>query len=428
MCLVFFLAVLLVSPSMGQSPAASAVDINLSGPVRIAKLLWKANPQAASSSLAKTINTALERKMVEELRVALLPLETSARQVVEVDSDSEVRQAVALAAILMIDGQEGEWSTVELTNRLKRIAELDQRELVLKSWFSVQPDRSKEYFEHLLASEQADEAWIGKVVQTGLTYDRARYEEAILANWANLPASVQLSAIEPLTRQAGSMRRLVQAVADGKIQRDLINTNQLQKWASSSQQELKEELEQVWGKVRVAQNVARQKVVQSALQNLRAGSPGSASRGALVFERVCSQCHRFRGKGFEVGPDITNNGRGNLEQLASNILDPSLVIGPAFQARMLLTVDGDLLSGILVGESERYIQLKLQGGKIVEFDREQEIEELKVSDKSMMPEGLEAQMTEQELRDLFAYLCLLKPLGAEDNELIPGTPDGFVQP
>jgi putative heme-binding domain-containing protein len=135
----------------------------------------------------------------------------------------------------------------------------------------------------------------------------------------------------------------------------------------------------------------------------------------------------LHGRGFEVGPNIVGNGRGNLQQLVSNILDPSLVIGEAFQAKTVLTVDGEVATGLVAAENERYLKLRVQGGKILEF-RKDEIEQLKASTQSLMPEGVEAQMTPQELYDLLAYLCLLAPPDAASNELIPGTPEAFVQP
>ena len=43
----------------------------------------------------------------------------------------------------------------------------------------------------------------------------------------------------------------------------------------------------------------------------------------VVFKKLCAQCHKIYGEGVEVGPDITSNGRGDFDQLLSNIFDPS---------------------------------------------------------------------------------------------------------
>ncbi len=188
-------------------------------------------------------------------------------------------------------------------------------------------------------------------------------------------------------------------------------------------------IESVWGHIRESDDAERQKLVQQKLQLLRkSDSRGSITRGQQVFTRVCAQCHQLHGQGFEVGPAITNNGRGNLEQLVSNVFDPSLVIGAAFQAKTVLTADGEVVSGLVVADDERFVKLKVQGGKVLEFRKPDDIEQVKASNKSLMPEGLEAQVTDQELIDLFAYLCLTKAPDATDNELISGTPPQLVNP
>ena len=62
-------------------------------------------------------------------------------------------------------------------------------------------------------------------------------------------------------------------------------------------------------------------------------NPGDASAGQAVFHKLCGQCHTIHGKGADVGPDITVNGRASYEQLLSNVFDPSLVIGAAYRLR-----------------------------------------------------------------------------------------------
>ncbi len=119
------------------------------------------------------------------------------------------------------------------------------------------------------------------------------------------------------------MLLLVQAVREGKVNRELVNTNQLRKWQSSNDAALATAIESVWGRIRESDNAERQKLVQERLALLRdKSSKGSVARGQAVFTRACAQCHQLHGNGLEVGPNITNNGRGNLDQLISNILDP----------------------------------------------------------------------------------------------------------
>jgi putative heme-binding domain-containing protein len=75
----------------------------------------------------------------------------------------------------------------------------------------------------------------------------------------------------------------------------------------------------------------------------------------------------------------------------------------------------------LAEDSPAKLVLKIQGGKLESIPKD-EIEEAKVSSKSLMPEGLESQMTAQELADLYALLTLEKTPGTQPNSLIPETP------
>ena len=72
---------------------------------------------------------------------------------------------------------------------------------------------------------------------------------------------------------------------------------------------------------------------------------GNPYRGQIVFRNFCAQCHTIYGEGGKVGPDLTANGRASFEQLLSNVFDPSLVIGPAYQVTTVATKTGGISPG-----------------------------------------------------------------------------------
>ncbi len=308
-----------------------------------------------------------------------------------------------------------------------------KRELLLRSWLVIRPEPSKSYIKQLIEgstdwtkASAAEIEWFEMAVLRGLEADKTATSTSLLARWPDLPRSVQLAAIEPLTQTAGSMKQLIAAIAAGRVPKDLLNTNQLLKWNAAGDDELNAAIAKVWGKLRSAEDANRKEVVAKTRQLLSSGKSGSPVAGETHFKRICAQCHKLHGQGMEVGPDITGNGRGSFEQLVSNVMDPSLVIGQAFTSKTVLTTDGRALAGIVAAEDAKRLTLKVQGGKLVELDREEDIEQIKDSDKSLMPDGLEQQMNEQELLDLFAYLSLAKPLSAPENSTIPGTPEKLI--
>lgn len=419
------------APAEPPPTKAPTTTTSLAGPLKIVKLLWASNPSNAATTLTRSISTCIARGDLATLREALGPLQQQTQAVLSADDPSDPRYAPALATALL-DGSL-EQPTITLERALHEVQSMDQRQMLWQLWLLIDAPATQDYFLSQLAgtagsaNPSPDERWTNILISSALSGHRNWTSRALIEHWQQLSPAAALAAIEPLTSNAESMGLLLDGIEQGNISRDLINANQLRKWLSSDNVALAARIEAIWGAVRVEDDAARQLLVTQTLQQLSDGAHGSASRGSRVFDRVCSQCHVLHSRGFEVGPNIAQNGRGNLQQLVSNILDPSLVIGEAFQAKTVLTVDGQVVSGLVAAENDRYLSLKVQGGEIVEFDKE-DIEQVKTSSKSLMPEGVESQMQPQELFDLLAYLCLLGPLDSPDNELVPGTPTDFIQP
>ncbi|MEZ6134794.1 MAG: c-type cytochrome [Pirellulaceae bacterium] len=426
--LLCFLLCLQSLPILHNLGRADEPASDVAGPMKIARLLWNANKQSAGDTLSRAIATSLDRGNTKALISALEPMHPQIHAVVAAGNVDDPRFFGSLAAAAIADKQR----IALLAEHLDALpstsaSHLDDRELLLRVWFYQSPETAQAAFSKKLTAD-IDPASAAIWIRRSLAADAIGASQAVLARWPELSQQVRIVAIEPLSSSANSMLALAEAVRQGTVNKDLVNTNQLRKWLTTSNTQLKAKIEAVWGKIRESENAERTALVARTLKLLSSKVSGSAARGNQVFIRVCSQCHQLHDQGFEVGPNISNNGRGNLEQLVSNVLDPSLVIGEAFQARTILTTDDEVVSGLVVAENDRFIKLKVQGGKIVEFSKADDIEEMKTSSKSLMPEGLETQLSEQELIDLFAYLCLLKPLGSEDNALISGTPDGLVEP
>ncbi len=155
------------------------------------------------------------------------------------------------------------------------------------------------------------------------------------------------------------------------------------------------------------------------MRSLVRTSPGDPIAGQEVFHKLCGQCHKIYGVGQEVGPEITASGRNDLDQLLSNVFDPSLVIGAGYQATLVVTTDGRVVTGLLVEDGKDRIVLRLQGGKSETIER-RSIEEIKTSPLSLMPEEIERQLTRQEIADLLAFLCLDRPPSDPRTKALPG--------
>jgi putative membrane-bound dehydrogenase-like protein len=139
----------------------------------------------------------------------------------------------------------------------------------------------------------------------------------------------------------------------------------------------------------------------------RLEGPADADAGRRVFTHPklagCFRCHRVDGRGREVGPDLSTIGRTERRHVLESILQPSVLIAPHYQAWQLETADGKVRTGMLVGtELDVYTYLDAKG-ELFKVNTRDVVESRPVP-ASIMPEGLADQLTDQELRDLLAFL------------------------
>ena len=127
------------------------------------------------------------------------------------------------------------------------------------------------------------------------------------------------------------------------------------------------------------------------------------SEGRTVFNAVCATCHRLDREGHAVGPDLVDIRRQTKENILFHIVNPDAEIAPAFAAYLAEAKDGRVLSGILVGDTPTSITLRGPLGVEASLLRA-DLAKLEALPGSLMPTGLEAGLSKQQLADLLAYL------------------------
>ncbi len=130
---------------------------------------------------------------------------------------------------------------------------------------------------------------------------------------------------------------------------------------------------------------------------------GNAKKGQMVFASICIACHKYKGQGVDVGPDITDIKAKPPEALLSDILDPNRMFEARWCAYQIDTKDGRSLSGVVGSESADSVVLKMMGG-IAETVQRSNIKEMKSLDRSLMPVGLETAVSKEQMVDLLAFL------------------------
>jgi putative heme-binding domain-containing protein len=130
---------------------------------------------------------------------------------------------------------------------------------------------------------------------------------------------------------------------------------------------------------------------------------GDAKRGQEVFKKNCATCHRVAALGIDVGPDIADTRTKTLSALLTDILVPNQAIDNNYVNYVLSTKDGKTLTGIVVAETASSLTLKRAEGQADVILRSQ-IDELQSTGVSLMPDGLEKNITVAEMADLLDFL------------------------
>jgi putative membrane-bound dehydrogenase-like protein len=125
--------------------------------------------------------------------------------------------------------------------------------------------------------------------------------------------------------------------------------------------------------------------------------------GRAVFEKNCVTCHKIGDLGINVAPDISDSRTKTPAQLLTDILNPNQAIDNNYVSYTVLTKDGKTETGIVSTETASSITLRQAEGKIVLILR-QEIDELKSNGISLMPEGLEKNITVEQMADLISFI------------------------
>ena len=166
---------------------------------------------------------------------------------------------------------------------------------------------------------------------------------------------------------------------------------------------LNQRLEAVWGSLRASPGGQAQAIAEWRKRltpaNLASADKG---KGRATFQNVCATCHQLYGNGGAIGPDLTGSGRGDLDYLLENILDPSAVVSADYQLSVLTLKDGRVLTGMIRGRTDKVVTLQTMA--TAESIPTDQIAKSEIVPMSLMPEGLALALQPDQFRDLIAYL------------------------
>jgi putative heme-binding domain-containing protein len=330
-------------------------------------------------------------------RKAPMPLSwKSAQSGLESSPDAEVQRLVRELSVVFGDGRAlRDLQRIADSKGLDPAARRDAvRVLVEARAPGLQP----------LLLQMLDERDLGPDAARGLAqFDDPQLARLLLAKFAKLKEPTRDAVVVTLCARPASARLLLAAVTSGAIERGRIPAFQVRQMAGFSDVEVRRQVSKLWPELKTISAAKRMRIDQLK-SRLAPAVLTSADRvqGRRRFAQTCATCHTLFGQGGKIGPDLTGSQRSNIDYLLENIIDPSAIVQPAYKMSTIALADGRVLNGIVIEQSGATLTVQTPTERLV-FNRA-DVEEIRRSDLSLMPDGLLDVLPEKEIRDLLAYL------------------------
>ncbi|EMI54237.1 PVC-type heme-binding CxxCH protein [Rhodopirellula sallentina] len=360
-----------------------------------------ANPSNLSGLL-----TGLTQGWPKKQRVTLTP-DSQSRLVALFDRLS-IEQQSQLVQLSQLWGTEALTKKVaQLGTSLKRQVEdesLDDEERLAaaKQLVAMQP-ASEEIVEELLAVVTPQTS---PVVSRGIidALKRSRSKAlgmAMIQRATSATPKLREAIVRVLLSRPKTTLELLASIQDGQMRISDLALDQRQALRNHPDQSIRSTAKQLLAASGGVPTANRVKLLHDWLPV--AQREGNVAAGAEVFKKSCANCHRHGNEGANVGPDLTGMAVHPKAELLTHILDPNQSVEGNFRTFTVLTVDGQVITGMLGGESRTSIELIDTQAKRHTVLRE-DIEEMIASSQSLMPEGFESQITQAEMTDLLEFL------------------------
>jgi putative membrane-bound dehydrogenase-like protein len=278
-------------------------------------------------------------------------------------------------------------------------ADLGARKAALQTLVDARPDDLREICEKTLSVR-----FLNTVAARGLAlFDDPAIGTKLAKSYGSFHPSERGAVIETLVARPAFAKALLDEMKAGKIARADITAFHARQIRNFNDAELSKQLGVVWGEARESADDKRQLIAKlKASLTSDVLAKADKANGRAGFNLVCATCHILYGHGGQIGPDLTGSGRGNIDYLLENIVDPGAVVNADFRLHVLTMKDGRVINGMIAAKNDRTLTVKTMT-ETVTLERK-EIEKDEELPQSLMPEGLLSGFNETQIRDLISYL------------------------
>jgi putative membrane-bound dehydrogenase-like protein len=220
--------------------------------------------------------------------------------------------------------------------------------------------------------------------------------------WPGLSPKLRPQAMEAIFSRPEWLLPFLEAVAKQEIPAADVEPQRFRLLTAHGDERVKKQAVALADKIKLSQ---RQDVLAEYEPALKLG--GNVEAGRTHFRKVCSVCHKLEGFGHEIGPNLATVQNRGAEAILVNVLDPNREVNPQYVNYILQTNAGKSITGLVAAETATSVTLRRQENQSDTVLRG-DIDTLRSSGLSIMPEGLEKNLDKQAMADLIAYLLSQK--------------------
>jgi putative heme-binding domain-containing protein len=354
--------------------------------------------------LADSDDVAVQRDVLRGMREALQGRRLSAPKgwtevfrKLSASSDAEVRQAVQVLSVLFGDPV--------AVAELRRLA-ADAKENVSSRTVALTAllERPTPDLLPLVRDLLADRSLRSAALRGLAAFDDSHTPELILARYAELSTQEKADAVATLSSRVSYALALLDAVEHKQVARADVSPYMARQMLALKNARVAARLEAVWGSVRGTskdrlKDLGRYRSLASGDDRKKA----DRSAGRSVFAATCASCHTLFGEGGKIGPDLTGAQRSNADYVLTKVLDPNAVVPADYRVTVLTTNAGRIITGFVKEDTGKVLAVQTPT-ELVRVPVGQ-IESRQPTNQSLMPEGMLRTLTEEQVRDLLAYLA-----------------------
>ncbi|QDU22931.1 PVC-type heme-binding CxxCH protein [Urbifossiella limnaea] len=224
----------------------------------------------------------------------------------------------------------------------------------------------------------------------------------VLAAYPRFDAGDKADAVATLAARRDTALSLLGAVEAKRVPRADVSAFAARQMFALNDAAVRDRLKQVWGEVRPTAGKPEVLAKYRAMLTPAYLRSADAASGKAVYARTCQACHKLNGQGTDIGPNLNGVNRGNLDYWLTNLTDPGAEVGKDYRMSVVRTVDGRVVSGIVVERSAARVVVQTATERVTLAA--DDVEGVADSPLSLMPEGQLDALRREDVRDLIAYL------------------------